>query len=148
LWKINKEYIEVQGKSFASLMATLIGAAKINCTENEYFFEHDIIFSKKTFAGISGGISFSPKELASMARYIAKGVAEKKIRPSTLARVVGAAKNGAQIKAHYSKFPSTPAGFDEWCIKADELWKKVGSMADNCDEEIIARIEQRKSAKV
>lgn len=145
LWKINKEYIEVQGKAFASLMATLIGAAVINCTENEYFFEHDIVFSKKMFAGLSEGISLSAGEIASMAANIAKGVATGKIRPSTLKSVIGAAKNGMEIKAHYSKFPSTPNGFEEWCLKANRLWAKIGSMADNCDEEIIARIAQRKT---
>ncbi len=130
LWKINKEYIEVQGKSFASMLALLTGAAVINCDENEYLFEHDIVFSKKMFAGLSEGISYTPAEIASMAHYITHGVTAGKIRPSTLKNVLTALKNSMAIKSHYADFPSTPAQFEKWCMRADELWEKVGSMAD------------------
>ena len=38
--------------------------------------------------------------------------------------------NGGKISGHYKKFPSTPEGFEQWCDKADLIWKKCGKMAD------------------
>mgnify|MGYP003288280598 CR=1 FL=1 len=38
--------------------------------------------------------------------------------------------NGGKISGHYKKFPTTPAGFEAWCNKADVIWKKCGKMAD------------------
>ena len=144
LWSINKRYIDVQGKAFASNLAMLTGAAGLNEEENEYFFKHNIIFSEKMFQNITGGVKLTPVDIAKMIHYVSLGVACGKIRPSFLLSVAKAFLNGNNIASHYDKFPETPDGFDEWVKKADELWKTVGSMADNCDEEIIRRIEKRK----
>lgn len=143
LWSINKRYIDVQGKAFASNLAMLTGAAGLNAVENEYFFKHDIIFNEKMFQNITGGISFSIADIAKMLHYVSLGVASGKIRVSFLISVAKALLNGMNIASHYAVFPETPEGFDEWVKKADMLWAKVGSMADKCDEEIIKRIENR-----
>lgn len=144
LWRINKEYNDCQGKSFAFLRAVLTGAASMNCEENEYFFAHDIVFSQKTFAGLENGINFTPKEIAHMLHYIAQGMARGKITTATMKKLASALANGVEINSLYSDYPTYPENFDEWCKKADILWKKIGSMADNCDPEIIAKIESRK----
>ena len=57
-------------------------------------------------------------------------------------------KNSTEIKALYSEFPETPEGFDVWRGRANELWEKIGSMADNCDETLIDRMERRKAGKI
>lgn len=148
LWSINKRYIEVQGKAFAGTMALLTGAAYLNCEENEYFFKNDIIFSKSIMAGFGNGISISPAEIERTVRLIAAGVATGKIRTELIKRVMQAFKNSVEIKALYSEFPETPEGFDIWRGRADELWEKIGSMADNCDEALIDRLERRKAGKI
>lgn len=148
LWSINKRYIEVQGKNFAGTMALLTGAAYLNCEENEYFFKNDIIFSKSIMAGFGNGISIPPAEIERTIRLIAAGVATGKIRTELIRRVMQAFKNSVEIKALYSEFPETPEGFDIWRGRADELWEKIGSMADNCDEALLDRLERRKAGKI
>ncbi len=147
LWSINKRYIDVQGKAFASNLAMLTGAAGLNAQENEYFFKHDIIFSEKMFQNITGGISLSPADIAKMLHYVNLGVTLGKLRISFLASVTKAFINGMNVASHYESFPETPEGFEEWVKHADALWNTVGSMADNCDEEIVRRIEERKDEK-
>lgn len=148
LWSINKRYIEVQGKSFAGTMALLTGAAYLNCEENEYFFKNDIIFSKSIMAGFGKGISIPPAEIERTLRLITAGVATGKIRVELIKHVMKAFKNSTEIKALYSEFPETPEGFDVWRGRANELWEKIGSMADNCDETLIDRMERRKAGKI
>lgn len=148
LWSINKRYIEVQGKDFAGTMALLTGAAYLNCEENEYFFKNDIIFSKSIMAGFGNGISITPSEIERTIRLVAAGVATGKIRTELIKRVMQAFKNSVEIKALYSEFPETPEGFDIWRGRADELWEKIGSMADNCDKALIDRLERRKAGKI
>ena len=148
LWSINKRYIEAQGKAFAGSMALLTGAASLNCEENEYFFKNDIIFSRNIMSGFTKGISVTPKEAERTIRLLAAGVATGKVRIELIKRVLAAFKNSVEIKAHYSQFPETPEGFDIWRGKANELWERVGSMADNCDEEILERMKRRAEGKI
>jgi hypothetical protein len=133
LWEINKRYIDAQGKEFAGMLATLVGAVAANAKENEFFFKHDIVFSKKTFQNMDSGISFSTAEIARMAFFMMAGILTGQLRVSTIKKLLSSTKNGTIIKAHYAAFPGTPAGFEEWGKKADDLWGSVGSMADNID---------------
>ena len=129
-------------------MALLTGAASLNCEENEYFFKNDIIFSRNIMSGFTKGISVTPKEVERTIRLLAAGVATGKVRIELIKRVLAAFKNSVEIKAHYSQFPETPEGFDIWRGKANELWERVGSMADNCDEEILERMKRRAEGKI
>lgn len=148
LWSINKRYNNGQGKVFAAMRALLIGAASLNKTENEYLFANDIGFSEKVFNGLSGGINFTPKEIVKMLHDIIQGVGKKKIRPIFLGKLVIAARNGLEMIKLYSDYPEKPDKFDEWVKKADALWAKVGSMSDNCDPEIIDRMNRRRENKI
>ncbi|MGN1418995.1 MAG: NAD(P)/FAD-dependent oxidoreductase [Acutalibacteraceae bacterium] len=146
LWKINKQYIEVQGKTYASMRAILTGAAAIQPDETEYLFSHDVIFSEKVFSGLNNGISFTPAEILKMGYYIIEGLATGVLRKELCTKIIAALKNGLAIMKHYSDFPESKNGFEAWCKKADTLWDKVGSMADTCDEELIERSIKRKEA--
>lgn len=148
LWRINKRYIEVQGKSFAGTMALLTGAAYLNSEENEYFFKNDIIFSKSIMAGFGKGISISPAEIERTLRLLTRGVVTGKVRTELIKHVLNAFKNSTEMKALYSQFPETPEGFDVWRGRANELWEKVGSMADNCDKAILDRMKRRAEGKI
>ena len=149
LWSINKKYNDGQGKVFAAMRTMLIGAASLNNTENEYLFANDIGFSEKVFGALAGdGLDLGAADVIKMLKDIIKGVATSQIRLKFLGKLVGAAKNALEMLAHYSDYPETPDGFDEWVKKADELWAKVGSMSDNCNPEIIDRMNRRKENKI
>jgi hypothetical protein len=42
-----------------------------------------------------------------------------------------ASGTGNKLTKHYKKYPTTPEGYLNWKKRADCLWKKAGSMADN-----------------
>ncbi|MDD3999370.1 MAG: NAD(P)/FAD-dependent oxidoreductase [Bacilli bacterium] len=132
LWQINKNYIETQGKAFASLLASLAGAVNTNAKENDFFFKKDIIFSEKTFEGMGDNqdIKFSFGELLKMAFIMLGGVLSGKLRIKTIRSLLKAMKNGEKIGKLYSKYPDTSDGYLAWVRKADSLWEKCGSMAD------------------
>lgn len=148
MWQINKRYVEVQGKNFASTMAILTGVAIIQPNETEYLFSHDVIFSKKIFAGLSGGIKLPASEIAKTFYFVLKGIANGTLSKKLCAAVVKSLKNGIKVLNLYSRFPETTDGFDDWCAKANALWNEIGSMADCCDEEILGRAQRRKSGLI
>ena len=137
LWPINKLYIEAQGKMFASQLATLVGAVATSAEENDFFFEKDIIFSQKTFDGMASGepLAFSTGELMGMALKMFSGVLTGRLRFSTIRSLLKAMGNGDRVTKLYEAFPETPAGFEDWCARADALWAQCGSMADVLKEE-------------
>jgi predicted amino acid-binding ACT domain protein len=49
LWGINKRYVDAQGRTYAGMLATLIGAVSSSAAENDFFFRKDVVFSKKSF---------------------------------------------------------------------------------------------------
>ncbi|MDO4573343.1 MAG: NAD(P)/FAD-dependent oxidoreductase, partial [Clostridia bacterium] len=113
LWPINKRYIDAQGKSFASQLATLVGAVATSAEENDFFFEKDVIFSAKTFQGLGAGetLRFSPGELLRMGFKMLGGVLGGRLRVSTIRSLLQSMSNGGRIAELYAAFPETPAGF-------------------------------------
>lgn len=148
MWQINKRYIEVQGKSFASTMAVLTGVAIIQPEETEYLFSHDVIFSKKIFAGLSGGIKLPVSEIAKTVYFVLKGIIGGALSKKLCRAVVKSLANGVKMMNLYSSFPETTDGFDDWCTKANALWSEIGSMADCCDEKILGRAQRRKNGLI
>ena len=132
LWPINKRYIEAQGQAFASQLATLAGAVATNEKENDFFFEKDVIFSKKSFEAMGEGkaLTFTAGELIGMAFKMLWGILAGRLRPSTLRALLDAMRNGGRIAAHYATYPDTPTGFETWCETAEAIWTDCGSMAD------------------
>jgi flavin-dependent dehydrogenase len=132
LWGINKRYIEKQGRMYAGMLATLVGAVSTSAGENDFFLKHDVIFSKKSFEsmGADKPLVFSSGEMAAMAFKMLLGVLTGRLRIKTIQSLLGGMKNGDRVMALYSQFPETTAGFDEWVEQADKLWSQCGSMAD------------------
>ena len=133
LWPINTRYVAAQGKAFAGQLATLIGAMSTTAEENDFFFRHDVIFSDRTFASLSRGepLVFSATELLRMAAVMLGGVLTRKVRVSTIRSLLRGMQNGAQAEQLYTNYPENEAGFDDWVLRADQFWKKCGSMAEN-----------------
>lgn len=133
LWPINKRYVEAQGKAFAGQLATLIGAMSSTAKENDFFFQHDVIFSNKTFAALGKGepLTFSSGELVRMAVVMLGGVLTGRLRISTIRSLLNGMKNGGRAEALYAEYPSDEEGYDDWVLRADAFWKECGSMAEN-----------------
>lgn len=132
LWTINKQYIEKQGKAFASQLATVSGAVGTNAKENDFFFKEDIVFSAKSFEAMAEGkeMTFSGNEISSMAAKMLWGVFTGKLRIKTICALLKALKNGNQIAEIYSKYPEREEGFETWVQQADATWRACGSMAE------------------
>jgi len=133
LWPINMRYVEVQGKAFAGQLATLIGAMSTTAEENDFFFQHDIIFSDKTFAALACGepLVFSKKEMLHMAWVLLGGVLSGKVRLCTIRSLLRSMKNGARAEQLYAQYPASEEGFEAWVLRAERFWKECGSMAEN-----------------
>ena len=133
LWRINTRYIEKQGKAFAGQLATLIGAMSTSAEENDFFFQHDVIFSDQAFAALSRGepLVFSKRELLRMALILTGGVLTRRVRFSTICSLLRAMKNGAHAEALYADYPEHESGYDAWVLRAEAFWKACGSMAES-----------------
>jgi hypothetical protein len=136
LWPINKRYVDKQGAEFAGMLAMLTGAVATSAKENDFFFEKDIVFSKKSFESMASGeaLAFSTADMISMALTMLGGVIAGRLRISTISSLLKGMGNGGKITKLYNQYPETPEGFDEWVKQADELWAACGSMADMLDK--------------
>ena len=125
LWKINSRYNTTQGSEYAQLLSML--ASFLDCTpqENDYQFKQSIIFESE-----------DEKQTKNLFGRIIKGVLTGNLKFSTLYKIVSASIIGNKIAAHYKKYPNTPQAFDTWTKKADQLWKKTRSMADQAEKDL------------
>ncbi len=114
LWAINKQYYQQYGAQNAQLLSMLPSALDCSPQENDYQFQHSILFENEGEAP-SGNIFIK----------LLKGVFQGKIKISTLRKLIQAALLGNKIFKHYQNYPETPHQFEEWVAKADQLWGKV-----------------------
>ena len=132
LWPINRRYVEVQGRAFASQLATVVGAVGTSAGENDFFFKHDVIFSAETFRVMGEGkeLAFGPGEIARTAAVMLLGVVTGKVRIKTIRSLLKSMGDGGAVSKVYADYPETPEGFDEWVRRADAAWAACGSMAE------------------
>ena len=142
MWSINKRYMQAQGKDFDSMRPLLMGVITIGYDEAEYLFENDVLFSESILGGMDTGVNLSADDIAHIVKGIASGVAKKKLKPSTIVRLVKGLKYSAQVGALYDNYPEHFEKFPEWKAKADKLWAEIGSVAENtCDPEVLKELE-------
>ncbi len=136
LWPINKRYIDVQGKAFASQLAMLVGAVASNAKENDFFFEKDIIFSKKSFESLGDGaeLKFGLVDMLAMAGKMLWGVMTGRLRVSTVHSLLSAMSDSDKISKLYERFPETPDGFAAWRKEADLTWMTCGNMTEAAEK--------------
>ena len=120
LWKINELYQKNEGAEFAQTRAMLIGAVNMEKKDNDFLFENNIVFK-----------SDDEKENPHMVKTLIKGVFKKEFSLKAFISLVSAFIKSNKIKTHYLKYPGDPSGYNKWVKKAERLWKKAGSMADN-----------------
>lgn len=141
MWSINKRYMTAQGKDFDSMRPLLMGLISTSCDEAEYLFANEIIFSNKILGGgVDGGINIDNNDIATIVKGISKGVASKKFSPKTVARIVKGLMQSMEVGTLYDNYPANIEDFPAWQKKADALWDRIGTLADTCDPEILAKL--------
>ncbi len=140
MWSINKRYMTAQGKDFDSMRPLLMGVISLDYDEAEYLFENDILFSKKILGGMDNGLNLTGEDVSYIIKGIVNGIAKKKIKPSTVGKLINGLKLSAQVGAHYDKYPANFEDFAEWKEKADKLWETVGPFTNTCDPEILREL--------
>lgn len=140
MWSINKKYIQAQGKDFDSMRPLLMGIISPDFDEAEYMFKNDIIFSQKILGNVDTGFELNSKDISDMIKGVLSGVAKKKLKPSTIAKIVKGLVNSIKVGNLYDAYPDSPYEFYKWKAKADKLWSEIGSVADTCDPEILKKL--------
>ena len=126
VWAVNARYAKEQGAEFAKNLAMLSGAVSCTEKENDYEYQHDIIYEDDDKEGKGRGLF--PKLLM--------GVLAGGISFAALGSLLSAAGVGEKIFKHYMAFPESAAGFDAWVQKAENLWSKAGSMASVAEKDL------------
>jgi flavin-dependent dehydrogenase len=127
VWPLNLRYIKAQGAEFARNLAMLRGAVSCTPEENDYEFEHAIIFEDDAEKG-SGNLVLK----------LLKGLVSGGLSWKSLRSLAGAAGTGGNIYKHYMAYPDSPGGLEAWARKADTLWARAGSMADLAEADLAA----------
>jgi flavin-dependent dehydrogenase len=114
VWPVNCRYITEQGALFASLFAVRYGFVDCTPEENDYMFEHSILYKDEKDQGQDDVV-----------KQIDEGREAGKISPATAEKITRALKAGKDIYAHYVNYPKNPASFESWAREADRLWASV-----------------------
>lgn len=140
MWTINSQYIKKQGIAFDSMRPLLMGIVSCSPAEAEYLFKKDIIFSRKIIGNQGEDLDISAKDVADILTGISAGIITGKIKPSTVGTIAKGLIQMLEVTKLYEEYPDSPSGYFAWKEKADALWKKIGSMADTCDKDILRRL--------
>jgi electron-transferring-flavoprotein dehydrogenase len=124
-WRVNVRYVRSQGAEFARNLAMLSGAVQCSPQENDYEFQHSIIFEDEEDKGKGNLV------VKLLAGLVSGGLSLK-----ALGNLTGAAGIGDRIFKHYRAFPERPGEFDGWAQKAGELWGRAGSMAELAERDL------------
>lgn len=143
MWSINTRYMRGQGKEFDSMRALLKGVITISYDEAEYMFNNGLLFSDKILGGIDDGLNLSTSDIAEIVGGIAKGVATKKLKASTIKNLVKALLQSDAVTKLYETYPETYAGHAAWKAKADKLWCEIGKLSDIVDPEIAGIVKTK-----
>lgn len=130
LWEINVRYNEAQGADFASTRAILTKAVYATRDEFELFFEKDIIFNEKFLNGVaeSPEIKMTFSDIFGIVKGVLGGLISKRLSFKTVKYLLEGLSLGGQLKSLYLSFPKTPDKYNEWAVRAWEVWNRVGKM--------------------
>ncbi len=139
MWSINKRYMKAQGKDFDSMRPLLMGIISPGFDEAEYMFANDVIFSQNILGNVNTGLEITGKDITDIIKGVISGVCGKKLRPSTIGKIIKGLTNSMKIGALYDAYPDSPYEFYKWKSKADKMWEEIGSVADTCDPDILEK---------
>jgi flavin-dependent dehydrogenase len=139
VWAVNKRYIKEQGALFAKNLAMLSGAVSCTEKENDYEYQHSIIYEDTQPSPKGDGAPPKTDETekgGSLIAKLLKGLFAGGISLSALRKLLSAASIGEKIYKHYMAFPDSTPGFDAWVQKAEKLWAKTCSMASLAEKDL------------
>ena len=129
LWEINVKYFRDQGAKFAALFTLLSGILNFDEKGWNYFLKKGLIYK----TGDDDDIPEPNKEyeedmgLGELLKFIGSlfgGMIKGKLSFKNVKRFLNANGLSGKIKKHYEKYPESINDFNEWVIKANELWQK------------------------
>ena len=127
LWEINRVYNRTQGAEFAMLRAVLTGVVNAaTFDEYQYAFSSGLVSDE-----ILNSVNGAPLPAATVAKTlyaVIAGIAKKDISKPTIKAAAKAVANAVKILIHYKNFSETPQGFKQWCVKADEIYRRIGKI--------------------
>ena len=127
LWQYNVDYFRGQGAKFAFLTAVLPAVMSVSKDEMELFFSLPGLLTEEGALSLQRDfeIQSDPRAALQAVPGIARGLAARELRPSSLLTIARMGVAGAALKALYARYPETPLEFGTWKKKADMLWPRV-----------------------
>jgi flavin-dependent dehydrogenase len=129
LWDINVTYFRDQGAKFASLLMQLSGILNFSAKEWDYVLKSGLLYK----TGDEDEIPEPNKEyeedmsLGEMLKFLVKligGMLKRQLSLKHVKKLLSANSLAGKIKKHYESFPEDPNEFNQWVMKADQLWKQ------------------------
>ncbi|MFX0072953.1 MAG: NAD(P)/FAD-dependent oxidoreductase [Candidatus Hermodarchaeota archaeon] len=130
LWEINVKYFRDYGAKCSALLAQIPVAANTTKNDMEFLFKKEIIFSAKAFEDMNNYYELQIG-LGGMIKILGVflwGIITRQFSKKTLGTMLKYMKISNKIRKHYEMFPENSKDFDEWVVKADELWSPVEKM--------------------
>lgn len=124
LWDYNVRYQRDQGAKFAANLAQLPTVAELPREDINYLFRKGVIFSSEDFEELYDKyeISFSTSKLIKIGLTLVWGVITDQFSLESLKKFLKASQQAGKAKALYLQFPDNPDDFENWVIKAQEIW--------------------------
>ena len=147
LWAFNVDYNTHQAADFAYIMSTLINAVECSADEMDYEFRKGIVFNDKAMTRLNRNYNADMPigEVLQLVAKVVGGVLSGNIRVRTVKNLLRGIWYATLLKAHYKKFPKTPAKYAKWAAKADRIWRATGNMAD-VTEKMEAQLQKELAA--
>ena len=130
MWPINVNYFRDQGAKLAALLSQIPGAANTTKNDVTYLFKHSFIFSDRDFTSMWENLELEMPfgRLLKIIGLFIWGLISRQFSRKALSTMLKYLKISGNIRKHYESFPEDLDGFNDWQIKADELWSHVEKM--------------------
>ncbi len=130
MWDINIFYFRDQGAKLAALLAQIPGAANTTKKDVTYLFKKSFIFSGRDFTSMWQNLEMDMNfgRMIKIVGLFLWGIISRQFSRKALSTMLKYMKISDAIRKHYEDFPENIDLFDDWVIKAEELWNPVEKM--------------------
>jgi flavin-dependent dehydrogenase len=126
LWPYNVRYFSDQGAKFAFLMSFMPALVAVSDEELEFFFSIPGVITEESSRALQleYEVKGDTKEGLKAVSHIIKGLAGRRLRPSTLFSLARAGVLASALKNLYERFPDHPVDLGRWMIRVDRVWRR------------------------
>ena len=130
MWPINVIYFRDQGAKLAALLSQIPGAANTTKNDVTYLFKHNFIFSSQDFTSMWENLEMELKlgRLIKIIGLFLWGLVSRQFSRKALSTMLKYMSISGKIRKHYENYPEDLNEFQDWQVKAEELWKPVERM--------------------